>query len=589
MNLTKNLTIAFLLAFLSVSVGVSQSAALMPSPKVTILDSNGDPLSGGHCHTYETGTVTPLATYTDATAGTANANPVVLDAAGRADIWLGTTGAYTIDCDDSSNANVWSVDGVQHVGLLLKQDLASTSDNAKGDALVGYIHTGTGATARTVHARMLDFAISVKDFGALGDGANDDTAEIQAAIDAIGTAGGSVYFPPGVYLVSDEIDIDQAYGVCLVGPAGRRSANAFADNVASIQISANITGSVFHFGKVSTNISKGSCIRDLTIDGDGRTYTTDAAIEVEYVDFFHLDNVHIVQVQGRGLWTQRMVKGKIRALDIAESGAASMPCLDVDDVDSSDFTQGSFFEAISVEVCYSDDYIEVSDDSKANHFIGVNLETDNAISATEQTYINVHGDRNQFTNVRMGKNGSTTAPRILIEAGAALNTFTNVVSTGAHGDDIFDIAGTRNTIYGGTLQASAETSKYAFNLNGSAAYNKVSGFNVDNLALVVTGASANQNTFTDLSSDTSPAIVVDDAGDENRYYGISSDNATVADSLIKLAGDRTVFSGGYLRDASSATSGIEVTGAQSQVYSNHIYTLAAASGISIQGNNGTRS
>ncbi len=55
-------------------------------------DDNGDPLNGGKLNTYIAGTSTPKATYptyVDALAGTnANAQPVVLDAFGRAQIWV---------------------------------------------------------------------------------------------------------------------------------------------------------------------------------------------------------------------------------------------------------------------------------------------------------------------------------------------------------------------------------------------------------------------------------------------------------------------------------------------------------------------
>lgn len=46
-------------------------------------DDNGQPLSGGKLYFYETGTTTPKNTYSDSAETTANANPVILDAAGR--------------------------------------------------------------------------------------------------------------------------------------------------------------------------------------------------------------------------------------------------------------------------------------------------------------------------------------------------------------------------------------------------------------------------------------------------------------------------------------------------------------------------
>lgn len=51
---------------------------------------------------------------------------------------------------------------------------------------------------------MIDGAfVNVLDNGAVGDGVTDDTAEIQAAIDAVFAAGGgTLYFPPGTYLVT---------------------------------------------------------------------------------------------------------------------------------------------------------------------------------------------------------------------------------------------------------------------------------------------------------------------------------------------------------------------------------------------------
>ena len=49
-------------------------------------------------------------------------------------------------------------------------------------------------------------AFNVKDFGAVGDGTTDDTAAVQAAIDAAEVNGGLVDFPPNSFLINCTID-----------------------------------------------------------------------------------------------------------------------------------------------------------------------------------------------------------------------------------------------------------------------------------------------------------------------------------------------------------------------------------------------
>jgi hypothetical protein len=71
-------------------------------------------------------------------------------------------------------------------------------------SLVTFVQAGLGAVVRTAQAKMRDI-VSVKDFGAVGDGVADDTAAIQAALDT----NKSVYFPQGVYLV-DSLTIPTA-------------------------------------------------------------------------------------------------------------------------------------------------------------------------------------------------------------------------------------------------------------------------------------------------------------------------------------------------------------------------------------------
>lgn len=83
------------------------------------------------------------------------------------------------------------------------EKMASGSlEDSSGSSLVGFINNGTSAIERTVEDKLLE-SLSVKDFGAVGDGVTDDTVAIRAAI----ATGRSVFFPePDVfYSITDEI------------------------------------------------------------------------------------------------------------------------------------------------------------------------------------------------------------------------------------------------------------------------------------------------------------------------------------------------------------------------------------------------
>ena len=68
-----------------------------------------------------------------------------------------------------------------------------------------FIQTGTGATTRTVDAKLKD-TVSVKDFGAVGDGVADDGNAIRLAVTAVAAnGGGQVYLPTGTYKVTTAV------------------------------------------------------------------------------------------------------------------------------------------------------------------------------------------------------------------------------------------------------------------------------------------------------------------------------------------------------------------------------------------------
>jgi len=88
-------------------------------------------------------------------------------------------------------------------------------------AVVTYNQGGTGAQDRTLTSKLQD-TVSVKDFGAVGDGTTDDSAAIQAALDAaanlgVDDKGALVHFPSGKYKITSTINYPMGKFVSITG------------------------------------------------------------------------------------------------------------------------------------------------------------------------------------------------------------------------------------------------------------------------------------------------------------------------------------------------------------------------------------
>ncbi|HEX9153187.1 MAG TPA: glycosyl hydrolase family 28-related protein [Candidatus Saccharimonadales bacterium] len=102
-------------------------------------------------------------------------------------------------------------------------------------------------------------AINVKAYGAMGNGTTDDTAAIQAAIDAVPSTGAAVFLPRGTYVVSSTLTIDKD-ATMLIG-AGASSVIRVPSGALGIDL--------IKIGNGST--TRAHCgIRDLRITADGQ-------------------------------------------------------------------------------------------------------------------------------------------------------------------------------------------------------------------------------------------------------------------------------------------------------------------------------
>ncbi len=81
--------------------------------------------------------------------------------------------------------------------------IATSLGGVDGNFLVG-----AGATGQSVQSAINALGVSVKSFGALGNGVHDDTTQIQSAVNFVSAAGGGVVnFPPGNYHISSAINV----------------------------------------------------------------------------------------------------------------------------------------------------------------------------------------------------------------------------------------------------------------------------------------------------------------------------------------------------------------------------------------------
>jgi parallel beta-helix repeat protein len=174
------------------------------------------PSSGAKLFFYATGTSTPKSTFTDATGGTANTNPVIANANGVFPA-IFFNGSFNVALKDSNDVQIWTADPVRSTQLgtiyATTLDLIASEEGSSANDIVesqGYTTKGdggaavwkqngvTGQTVRQSPAQLGDAllndangnqwglltnnSINVKSLGSTGDGTTDDTATLQAAL-----------------------------------------------------------------------------------------------------------------------------------------------------------------------------------------------------------------------------------------------------------------------------------------------------------------------------------------------------------------------------------------------------------------------
>lgn len=145
---------------------------------------------------------------------------------------------------DSTTARSWNAGD----SLSLRVNAAAFADVSKAENHE-YTPAGTGAVTTTVQAKLREF-VSVKDFGAVGDGVTDDTVAFAAAY---AVAGGTLFIPDGIYKGNFVFD----RGIAVRG-AGKRATTLIPNSSASPVVTVS--------GDTATGLHLEAGVFDLTID-----------------------------------------------------------------------------------------------------------------------------------------------------------------------------------------------------------------------------------------------------------------------------------------------------------------------------------
>jgi len=170
----------------------------------------------------------------------------------------------TGDVHNASNGLQYHFDGVKWV--------SQGAYNTSTINTLNFTQQGTGAVSRSVQNKLED-VVSVKDFGAKGDGTTDDTAAIHAAL----TASKCVFLPAGTYIVTG-ITFKQV-GQALIGESNKSSILKLKENSNTFVLDTN------EFSQIR--------IENLLLDGNRDNNTGSKGLKVNYSYYVTIKDVDI--------------------------------------------------------------------------------------------------------------------------------------------------------------------------------------------------------------------------------------------------------------------------------------------------------
>jgi hypothetical protein len=267
---------------------------------LAISGARGDddaPVASGFVTLYELGTTALAPAYVDESGDETFPQPVLLDETGKATIWVDRpvrmliqTAALVMVFDgdpaDTIAARAVSLENPAWPGVSNVDGMATALGTSVGGD-DGKYGEAPGGVDRDIHTHLGELSVSVKAFGATGNGLDDDRDAIIAAYTYITQhtilgARAELYFPAGAYRMSTQLSI-------LVNGVRLRGAGKDISTIEFFGADSN--------GIVATGIEPLD-IEDLTVKFDG--FSLGTGIDITDSSRVHLERVRVLEDTANG-------------------------------------------------------------------------------------------------------------------------------------------------------------------------------------------------------------------------------------------------------------------------------------------------
>jgi hypothetical protein len=193
------------------------------------------------------------------------------------------------DITTSVGGTVWTIDNGAVTSAKIADGTIVDADINASAAIqptkLAFTQSGTGAVARTVDSKLKE-VVSVKDFGAVGNGTTDDTAAVQAALNYALSQGKHVFVPAGNYSVTSlSVTFTEYTSFVIQGEGQYRS--IFTKRGSGTSPVLFLEG-----GGAALGIAYWG-IKDLHIEGNGTTVSNSVGLRLHHCSRGHLENLFI--------------------------------------------------------------------------------------------------------------------------------------------------------------------------------------------------------------------------------------------------------------------------------------------------------